>query len=370
MEMFCLLGSKNLALPYNNVQGIESLLKEKFNIFIKELEEFNQVQFSEIMINTIEDIKVSTEGIINSIHKYLSGDITGACATFNEIVKNSEPAINCISKYYEKYAFRTYYRARICSEKNGELNKKEDFFHIPFECRYLVKNQRYSVSGFPCMYLGATPYVCYEELGRPKEEDIHFVKVEIPEDYNLITIGLLPYELQKHLQDENDARNEEIIINYLRMLPIIMACSIKVDASKKEGAFKEEYIIPQLITQWLITSDRDFDGILYFSNAAYTHSKLNFRLYQNLVLPVKQIGNKGYCERLLKELKLTLPVKAKGIEFFKEYDNKYFINCNNLSQTFGNGRIMKDNNSEIHYSSSGFRRIEAELSKNVCSTIV
>mgnify|MGYP001032015676 CR=1 FL=1 len=41
MKMFHLLGSKNLDLPYSNdVWGIERLLKEKFNIFIKELKEF------------------------------------------------------------------------------------------------------------------------------------------------------------------------------------------------------------------------------------------------------------------------------------------------------------------------------------------
>lgn len=371
MKMFYLLGSDSLNLPYsNNILGIETLLKEKFNVFIKELNEFNQVKFSESMENTIKDVKVSTEGIINAIHKYLLGDITGACITFNGVVEKSERAIKCISEYYGKYAFRTYYRARLCSEKSKKFDKKEDFFHIPFEFRHLVKNQRYSVSGFPCMYLGATPYTCYEELGRPKPEDMYFSKVEIPENYNLITIGLLPYELQEHLCDQDDTENEEVIISYLKMIPIIMACSVKVDASKKEGAFKEEYIIPQLITQWLITSGRNFDGILYFSTATCTHSRLNYRLYQNLVLPVKEIGYSGYCKKLLKEIKLTFPISASGIEFFKEYDYKYFRDYEYLDKLPGNGRISKDNKSEIHYSVSGFRMLEFMLSQKECNTMV
>lgn len=196
------------------------------------------------------------------------------------------------------------------------------------------------------MYLGATPYTCYEELGRPKEQDMYFTKVEIPETYKLIIIGLLPYEL-KNICEEN----EEIIINYLKMIPIIMACSVKVDESKKEGAFKEEYIIPQLITQWLITSDRNFDGILYFSIATMTHSRLNYRLYQNLVLPVKEIRSEGYCKKLVNEIKLTSPISATEIEFFKEYDYKYFQDYDCLDKLPGNGRIRKDDNSEIHYSS-------------------
>ena len=370
MKMLDLLGSENLDLPYSNdVWGIERLLKEKFNIFIKELKEFNQVQYSENMENTIEDIKVSTEGIISAIHKYLLGDITGACITFNNTVEKCEFAIKRISEYYGKYAFRTYYRARLCSEKKENFEKKEDFFHIPFESRHLVKSQRYSVPGFPCMYLGATPYTCYEELGRPKAQDMYFTKIEIPKDYNLLTIGLLPYEMKKHLYDQKDADNEDIIINYLEMLPIIMACSVKVDVSKKEGVFKEEYIIPQLITQWLITSDRSLDGILYFSTATRTRSRLNYRLYQNLVLPVKEIGCSGYCKKLLKEIKLTFPISASEIEFFKEYDYKYFQDYDYLDKLPKNGRISKDNHSEIHYSASGFRVLEIMLSQKECSTI-
>lgn len=129
MKMLYLLGSENLDLPYSNdALGIETFLKEKFNIFIKELKEFNQVKFSENIENTIADVKVSTEGIINAIHKYLLGDITGACITFNSVVEKSELAIKCISEYYGKYAFRTYYRAHLCSEKNENFDKKEDFF--------------------------------------------------------------------------------------------------------------------------------------------------------------------------------------------------------------------------------------------------
>ncbi|MXP76495.1 hypothetical protein GN277_14150 [Lachnospiraceae bacterium WCA-9-b2] len=122
MKMFHLLGSKNLDLPYSNdVWGIERLLKEKFNIFIKELKEFNQVHYSENMENTIEDIKISTEGIISAIHKYLLGDITGACITFNNVVEKSEFAIKRISEYYGKYVLRTYYRARLRSDKKREF---------------------------------------------------------------------------------------------------------------------------------------------------------------------------------------------------------------------------------------------------------
>lgn len=365
MEMIELLGSENLKLPYENKYGIGKLLKSKYDEFLKELKAFSRECKSESMEMAIKKIELSTKGIIESIHKYLSGDIIGAGNTFYGIVEQNETSIKKISDYYDKYVFRTYYKARI--EKDKVIESKEDIFHIPFESRYLVKNQRYSVSGFPCIYLGATPYTCYEELGRPKEKHMYFTKVEIPKTYKFITIGLLPYELKKRLQ--GNSGNEDIIINYLEMLPIIMACSVKVDESKRGGAFKEEYIIPQLITQWLVTSERSYDGILYFSTATRTYSRYNYRLYQNLVIPVKEIKTSGYCPKLLKEIKLTKPISAKGITFLKEYKFKKFPQCGKLGGSFNGGRISVNDTKEIHYSSSGFRLLECKLSKKRCSVI-
>lgn len=107
---------------------------------------------------------------------------------------------------------------------------------------------------------------------------MYLIKVELPKSYKLLTIGLLPYELKDYLYKNEKTGEENIIENYLKMLPVIMACSVKVDEEKAEKAiFKEEYIIPQLITQWLITSDRYFDGILYFSIKTGTYSSIVYR---------------------------------------------------------------------------------------------
>ena len=43
---------------------------------------------------------------------------------------------------------------------------KDEMFHIPYEKRNLVGNQRFSLSGLPCLYLGGSSYICWEELGR------------------------------------------------------------------------------------------------------------------------------------------------------------------------------------------------------------
>lgn len=371
MKMICLLKSENLKLPYdNNSLGIISLLSEKYDNYLKELNDFYSTVLSSDIARIIDDVKMTTDGIIDTLQKYLLGDIIGAGITFNDIMGKNQDSIMKVSKYYGQYTFHTYYRALLKSKKGKTFNNKKEYLHIPFELRHLVSNQRYSVSGFPCMYLGATPYTCYEELGRPDQNIMSFVKVEIPKEYNLITIGLLPYELKNRLYKQKDIDNVDIISAYLKMLPIIMSCSVKVDIEKKGAAFKEEYIIPQLITQWLIKSGREFDGILYFSNATLTHSRINYRLYQNVVLPVKKIERSGYCKKLSKEIKLTSPIhiSRSRIKLFKEYKYKCFQNQDGFNELPGNGRI-NSGKSEIHYSASGFRLLECKLSKLECSVI-
>ena len=40
-----------------------------------------------------------------------------------------------------------------------------DLFHIPYSERYLVKNERFSISGQPCLYLATSLNIAWKEYG-------------------------------------------------------------------------------------------------------------------------------------------------------------------------------------------------------------
>ena len=111
---------------------------------------------------------------------------------------------------------------------------KEEMFHIPFDKRDLVGNQRYSLSGLPCLYLGGSSYICWEELGRKDFNTSNYCGYSLKEEVSVFDM-LLPIEITSEHQ--------------IRRAILTMACSL---AAKRDSLFKPEYILPQCVLHSLI----------------------------------------------------------------------------------------------------------------------
>ena len=164
---------------------------------------------------------------------------------------------------------RGLYRARI--GQNTEF-RRGDLFHIPFGEREKVGAQRYSIPGLPCLYLGSSAYLCWEELGRPNWETMHVARFEVLEERELriLTIGPSPQFIRRELSTiisqklgESASRMyENAAVSIGVCWPLILACSLTVE--KPDKPFVPEYIVPQLVLQW-VTTTKGVDGIQYQS---------------------------------------------------------------------------------------------------------
>lgn len=96
----------------------------------------------------------------------------------------------------------------------------------------------------------------------------------------------------------------------------------------------------------------------------YDYGRFSVEVKSTLLL-----GAYGYCKKIVGDIKLTLPISAKGIEFFKEYSFEVFKDYEKLHELPGNGLVSIDLDQSIHYEASGFRIIEAMLSEKECSVI-
>lgn len=174
--------------------------------------------------------------------------------------------------------------------------KREDMFHIPLNKRGLIKTQRYSTPGYPCLYLGESIYGCWEEMHRPP-----MANCAVSLFQNTGELKFIDLRFPSH----DDWKNPI----YQKLLPLIIACTITV--GHPSDSFKPEYILPQLIVEWVIkqrTKQQTLHGVVYTSSR-YTN-KFHFpdKTFTNYAIPVFTVEeNAPYCPELCNLFKVSEP---------------------------------------------------------------
>lgn len=261
----------------------------------------NSIPFEGGLKNAIIDkiVKFSNE-ILKSVNKYYDGNILEATETFNkgmeEILFKDLGFLNTLNSN------TSFYRAR---KNENKIFVKEDLFHIKYELRHIVSTNRYSVPGFPALYLGDSSYTCWEELGQYKFRDLYFSRFVNTKDLKIIHIEKIEDLLEKLVG--NSDKNILHILSYFVLFPLTIACSIKVKFPS--GNFKPEYIIPQLLLQYISKND-DIDGLKYLSTRI-DYSKLTNVTGYNYVFPVKAIEKVGFCKVLKETFHCTEPTSLE-----------------------------------------------------------
>jgi len=214
------------------------------------------------------------------------------------------------------------------SSKEYYMYDSGNMFHIPFNKRNLVTNQRYSIPGFPCLYLGTSLYVCWEELNRPDLETINCAAFRNTTVLDFLTIDLPTWSQIKD------------VIAFKRII-IYLLCTIIV--KDRNASFKFEYLIPQLIMQCLVTynetASKKIDGIAYISSRYYDTKNMVYEnikpQMKNYVIPVREsIESSHYSEYLTKRFQQTHTIspyyqhlkKTRFVSqpYIKQYDTSIF----------------------------------------------
>lgn len=193
--------------------------------------------------------------------------------------KSSE-AIDSYKDLLQKYKllnFETYSNENNIYFKGRQSNQvltTWDMFHIPFNKRYLINNQRYSLTGQPIIYLGKSIIDIAEEL---EIDDITKFKVSTIQ----LKDNMRLYDLRNNLYDdiididfnlflgiECETHKEE---NFFRII-LSSVSSFQKKQELKGFTFCEEYVLPQLLAQ--IIKNSNYDGIIYYSTKKF--EKLTF----------------------------------------------------------------------------------------------
>lgn len=195
----------------------------------------------------------------------------------------------------------TFYRIRLQENEFKGFTRK-DLFHVPFERRGYISTNRYSVLGYPCLYLGRSIYTCWEEAHRPKL-DTFFVSAfkSIQTEIKLLDFRLIRDDFPSYWEFRK----------YICVLPMIIGCSLRVNMSNEK--FRAEYILPQVILHQIITSKlmrTHWEGVMFTSTQVeddFNFTKDNPSLADNIAVPIQVNAQSGWCEKLCTKFELTEP---------------------------------------------------------------
>ncbi len=312
---------------WNNLEELHKRIVKK-NIGIKKIKES-----LDIVIDTMRDYLLNTEKsdrcILFQSDAILRGVIDVYSEKFNSI----------IGLYNTGNTFDTY-RA-LCDLIKGDLDdfitkleplnilyrmrpseeymnlERKDLFHNPFNKLENISKQRYSIDGFPCLYLGSSLYDCWMETRCPDIWKVNFAAFRNQK-------GLYFFNVDFPSKIEKEGHFLQIILFCL--------CSIKVSDDKKKHKF--EYIFPELLLHSIISIMNDnhppacshkISGIKYLSSFYYDSNDFyqNKQILYNYVIPVKAVDSSAiFCPVLkdifkVSEVNALYKYKLRSISFTK-----------------------------------------------------
>jgi len=325
-------------------------LKAMLDLYIKCLEELSDVDITnETIKDAIVQANDSKKQLIEIFDLYLKGKITESIKKMNFLLKRIktpvEDSISNISK--------DWFRARVLDKNNRKYNWQE-MFHVPFQLRNKVANYRFSISGYPCLYLGSSILACWEEMKTPGLDDfcISYCKLVTTESIPVLNLTFPTDDREKLFGRKN--------YNYLLTVwPLIIACSIKT--LNPDDPFKYEYVIPQVV-MLAIRNNSNIYGVAFSSTQMNDSISEKEELHYNLAIPTRQIKDNGYCKKLAAIFKLT-----RGVPFFEAEIKNVFTSYCQQQMSVENERLVINTIGDNcnPYNTSKFRQLENYLKQMV-----
>lgn len=283
-----------LYLPLHVPVGMSMLLfmKDFFEKYKSLIEDSSEI---------LKELNVDIDEVIKNVCKFrdayikmhesiLSGDADDAYQEMTKVLKSGGYFIQTELKCQN--APNLFYRAR----SGINWTQKEDFYHIPFNKTYLCKSYRFSIAGYPSLYIGYSKEVCKKEL---RDKECSCIELTQKEDLHVVDLTWTSIDAKLGLT------------TFLQAYPLIAACYVVPFFCKHLGrecpdviekqTFKEQYIFPQFVTMY-IKKHLGVDGIIYYTtrDENLNPSKDNDK---NIALFPKYADNILYDQELIDKFK-------------------------------------------------------------------
>lgn len=242
----------------------------------------------------VRDVNDIVHMLFDTIVYHFKGDPISAYEHFEKFFLKDEKYFILFCPQISNYPDFTLYRMR-----EGKYSSPGELFHIPFDKRSKVSPERFSILGYPILYLGKSLYICWEELNRP--------------DISNITVSLFRPKQHLNLVDLTfpvDISCPWMAYSFFIFYPLIMASMVRV--KNPNDPFKPEYCIPQDFLTFIKhhgkVNDTMIDGIMYMSSKIKENATIDNAGFNNILLLTNHTDEKeGYCTDLANKLQMSDP---------------------------------------------------------------
>lgn len=302
----------------------------------------------------LKDFFEETESCYNS---WVNSNITSALDQFEKLLKKDEYKIitepTSTDLCLKEVENRVFFRVRPSSKY---LTRKE-IFHIPFNKRYLISNQRFSLTGLPLLYLGNSIPDLLEEIGSDSNKVINKLRVSSFEFKKDSEKGIelpskifdLRCNIRQSLSDPREFTKEAFFRNILSHI-----CSFRKRKELENANFKEEYVVPQILS--IILHEKEYDGICYYSTKPFhgyiikgtdsgvAHCDENIRYRENVAIFTKikidienssiQSKPDAYDEDLFNSMEVSIPIAIENVNLDSIHENEIQKLCKAINSRY------------------------------------
>lgn len=268
----------------------------------------------EYVYKTLKRIKIKQieeffEGLKNVYLQWINADCISSIQHFEKLLNKNKLLKDNVAFDVSSI----YFKGRV----SQEVLTSWDMFHIPFNKRYLISNQRYSLTGQPLIYIGSSILDVVEELEIKNIDELKVSVIQVPQEIKL-------YDLRNNIYEELNILQTELMlgktdhrfgISFLYQMILASVCSFQKKQELRGYSFCEEYVLPQILAQ--IVKNNEYEGIVYYSTKRYDDIKVetnDLSYKENIALFTQNNAAHVYDRVLYDKLNISVPIDKKKIE--------------------------------------------------------
>jgi hypothetical protein len=368
MDAIKFFDSEALRLPLERAANGDDFEQYLEGVFARYLAVFDLLQSSDPLTHGIKVRRPKAERLCGdvraAVRAYLAGSPYAAFEVIEEALASKELRelignlrTNDVGR---SSPLQEMYRIRAADEP--AIFRRKDIFHVPFEYRHRVQRQRYSIPGLPCLYLGATLFVCWDELRRPPFHKLYAARFKAADGANIsvLDFSARPRDTARFVDKVNHDRGGDFtgfgshLLSRAICWPLMAACSVR--QLHRDEPFIAEYIVPQLMLEWIARPNADgerLDGIAYLSVRTDPEHPFPCDPFVNLVFPVQRPQARGCCPVLREKFELSEPGAWQLLESAEDLQRH--------KTTHGDAQVYLVPDFRSCYRNSGFGLVESRL---------